>query len=103
MLQQGPAAAHPYQKSGPVGLSVTVTDGKRNQAVSPRPLMTASSQPAWLKTHCTCLPKTCTDADRGRKLSLPRTNPAELYVKPKVKLTQGKTTAQPADYLPARA
>jgi len=47
--------------------------------------------------------KTCTSADRGRKLSLPRTNPAQLYFKPKVKLTHITTSVKHADYLPAWA
>ena len=103
LLQQGPAAAHPNQKSGRFGRSVADTDGKRNQAAPPRPLITASSQQAWLKTHCTRLPKTCTGADRGGKLSLPLTNPAQLYFKPQVKLTHVTTTVKHADHLPAWA
>jgi hypothetical protein len=47
--------------------------------------------------------KTCTSADRGRKLSLPRTNPAQLYFTPKVQLTHVTTSVKHADYLPAWA
>ena len=103
LLQQGPAAAHPNQKSGRLGRSVADTDGKRNQAAPPRPLITASSQQAWPTTHCTRLPKTCTGADRGGQLSSPLTNPAQLYFKLQVKLTHVTTTVQHADYLPAWA
>ena len=99
----GPCSSPPKSKVRPTWPISNCTDGKRNQAASPRPLMTASSQQAWLKTHCTRLPKHALAQTGAGKLSLPRTNPAQLYFKPKVKLTHVTTTVKHADYLPAWA
>ncbi len=49
LLKQGPAAAHPRQKSGTIGLSIPVADEK-NQASAPRSLTAAKSHSLWLTT-----------------------------------------------------